>query len=72
VKVKLLTTSGKPQAKAKVSLHLTGGRLSGPVTAVTNAQGIATFSNLTVNTAGHVTLVATAAGQTASQALTIQ
>jgi hypothetical protein len=73
VKVQLLNSAGRPVERVKVVLHLSGGRdLSGKLTATTSGQGVASFSKLTANKAGHFTLTATAAGQTVSQTLTVQ
>jgi adhesin/invasin len=59
VVVKVTDAGGTPLNGAAVTLTLPGGvTLHGTVTATTNASGLATFSGLSINTAGTYTLVA--------------
>lgn len=72
--VRLLNSAGNPVSGVTVtaSIHSGTPTLSGTLTAVTNASGIATFSNLTLNGTGNALLRLTVAGGTNNYVVTNQ
>jgi hypothetical protein len=74
VRVQLLDSHGRPvKVRQSVSLRLLHGRLKGTITVRTDANGIATFTGLSITTVGRCTLVAAAKGvkATVSQVITV-
>jgi hypothetical protein len=60
--VQVTDAFGNPVAGVQVDLAATPGSLTGPLTATTNSQGQAVFSNLAADTAGALALTASVSG----------